>query len=420
MNPISNMKLFNPLLRVFRRESQVVKTAVAPADLACGFETSERSVRTEGQGMRIATVYSCMRLLSDSVASLPIEISRRRGGIYVAEESRLAWLLNVQPNEDMSAFDFWGQATQYMTLLGNAYIIPVRSRIDGEIERFLLPHPSCVAYNSIHGTYFVNDTQSGYCDTLLSKDIIHLRNTSFNGLEGVGLIAWARQALGTTATGDEETRQRFANGGNVRGFLSNESSPTLGFGEYADEQLEAQARQADSFFRFGGRIFPKPGTTKFDQISSTSTDMQFLETRKFSVVEICRFFRVPPSFVFADTSNNYKSAENAILDLRQNAINPLLRRIECELTRKLLPEDYSRRRRIQFDRSALSACDLDAQMKYAGSRIQCGIDSVNEARLACNKPPVADGDTVLVSANLKTIRQLMEENTSNSNDEKDN
>ena len=206
----------------------------------------------------------------------------------------------------------------------------------------------------------------------------------------------------------------------MRGFLSNESSPTLGFGEYADEQLEAQARQADSFFRFGGRIFPKPGTTKFDQISSTSTDMQFLETRKFSVVEICRFFRVPPSFVFADTSNNYKSAENAILDLRQNAINPLLRRIECELTRKLLPEDYSRRRRIQFDRSALSACDLDAQMKYAGSRIQCGIDSVNEARLACNKPPVADGDTVLVSANLKTIRQLMEENTSNSNDEKDN
>ena len=365
--------------------------------------------------MRIATVYSCMKLLSDTVASLPIEISRRHGGVYVAEESRLAWLLNVQPNEDMSAVDFWGQAIQYMTLLGNAYIVPVRSRSGGEIDRLLLPHPSCVAYDSMHGTYFVNDTQSGFSDTLFNPDIIHLRNTSFNGLEGVGLIAWARQALGITATGDEETLQRFANGGNVRGFLSNESSPTLGFGAYADEQLEAQARQADSFFRFGGRIFPKPGTTKFDQISSTSTDMQFLETRKFSVVEICRFFRVPPSFVFADTSNNYKSAENAILDLRQNAINPLLRRIECELTRKLLGEDYARRRRIQFDRSALSACDLDAQMKYATSRIQCGIDTVNEARLTHNKPKVADGDTVFVSANLKTIRELKNPTTQQPN-----
>lgn len=405
------MKLFNPLLRVFRRESQVVKTAVAPSDLACCFETSERNVRTEGQGMRIATVYSCMKLLSDSVASLPIEISRRRSGVYVPEDSRLSWLLNVQPNEDMSAYDFWSQATQYVTLLGNAYIVPIRSRIDGEIERFLLPHPTCVAYDSLHGTYFVHDTQSGFTDTLLTKDIIHFRNTSFDGLTGVGLIAWARQVLGITATGDEETRQRFANGGNVRGFLSNESSPTLGFGEYADDQLEAQARQADSFFRFGGRIFPKPGTTKFDQISSTSTDMQFLETRKFSVVEICRFFRVPPSFVFADTSNNYKSAENAILDLRQNAINPILRRYESELTRKLLGEDYTRRKRIQFDRSALSACDLDAQMKYAASRIQCGIDTPNEARLAQNKPAVPDGDTVFVSANLKTIRELKNSTT---------
>ena len=403
------MKLFNPLLRVFRRESQAVKTAVAPSDLACCFETSERNVRTEDQGMRIATVYSCMKLLSDSVASLPIEISRRRGGVYVPEDSRLSWLLNVQPNEDMSAYDFWSQATQYMTLLGNAYIVPVRSRIDGEIERFLLPHPTCVAYDSLHGTYFVHDTQSGFTDTLLAKDIIHFRNTSFDGLTGVGLIAWARQVLGITATGDEETRQRFANGGNVRGIVSNEPSPMAGFGEYADRQLEKLAEQTDVFFRSGRRVIAMPKMAKLDILSSTSADMQFLETRKFSVLEICRFFRVPPSFIFADTSGNYKSAENAVLDLRQNAINPLLCRIEKELTRKLLGEADFRRRRIRFDRSALSACDSDAQTKYATSRIQCGIDTVNEARLAANKPAVPDGDTVLVSANLKTIRQLMEE-----------
>ena len=420
MNPINVMKLFNPFLRVFRRESQVVKTAVAPADLAAGLETSERDVRSSGQGMRIATVYSCMKLLSDSVASLPLEVSRRRGGIYVPEDTRLAWLLGVQPNEDMSAFDFWSQAVQYTALLGNAYIVPVRSHSGGEIERFLLPHPACVAYDSIHGTYYVNDTQSGYCDTLLNPDIIHIRNTSFDGLEGIGLIAWARQTLSITATGDEETRQRFATGGNVRGMVTNEPSPMDGFGEYADKQLDMLASQTDLFFRSGRRIIAMPGGSKLDIFSATSADMQFLETRKFSVLEICRFFRVPPSFIFADTSGNYKSAENAVLDLRQNAINPLLRRIENELTRKLLGESDFRRRRIQFDRSALSACDTDAQMKYASSRIQCGINTINEARLSHNKPAVADGDMVLVSANLKTIRQLKEETSSNNNhDEKD-
>ncbi len=320
----------------------------------------------------------------------------------------------------MSAFDFWSQAVQYTTLLGNGYIVPVRHHVTGEIERFLLPHPTCVAYDSIHGTYYVNDTQSGFCDTLLSPDIIHIRNTSFDGLHGVGLIAWAHQTLSITATGDEETRQRFANGGNVRGIVSNDPDPMSGFGEYADTQLSKLASQTDGLFRTGRRVISMPGRAKFDALSSTSADMQFLETRKFSVLEICRFFRVPPSFIFADTSSNYKSAENAVLDLRQNAINPLLCRIEGELTRKLIGEKDFRKRRIRFDRSALSACDSDAQMKYLGSRIQNGIDTINEARLAQNKPPVPDGDTVLVSANLKTIGQLIENPNKTDNNEKDN
>lgn len=109
-----------------------------------------------------------------------------------------------------------------------------------------------------------------------------------------------------------------------------------------------------------------------------------------------------------------------MLDLRQNAINPLLCRIENELTRKLLGESEFRKRRIQFDRSALSACDSDAQMKYVSSRIQNGIDTVNEARLAQNKPPVPDGDTVLVSANLKTIGQLIENPNKTDNNAKEN
>lgn len=363
--------------------------------------------------MRIATVYSCMKLLSDSVASLPLSVEAFRRGVFTEDSSHLAYLLSVQPNEDMSAFDFWSQAVQYQALHGNAYVIPVRSPLNGEIERFLLPHPDCVTYESMSGVYFVADTQSGFTGTLTSDRIIHIRNTSHDGLNGVGLITWARQILSTTATGDEETLKRFANGGNVRGIVSNETDPIVGFGHYADDEIDKVAVASDALLHTGRNIISMPGRVKFDQFSSTSADMQFLETRKFSVREICRFFRVPPSFVFDDTSNNYKSAENALLDFRQNALNPLLCRIEGELTRKLIGESGWKKRRIRFDRSALSACDTDAQMKYAGARIQNGIDTINEARLANNKPPVEGGDTVIVSANLKTIKQLIEEQDNN-------
>ena len=133
--------------------------------------------------------------------------------------------------------------------------------------------------------------------------------------------------------------------------------------------------------------------------------MQFLETRKFSVRDICRFFGVHPSFVFDDTSNNYKSAEMANVAFLSNTLNPLLRKIEVELHRKLVAPSLCCKRRFQFDRRGLYACDLDSRIKYQAQTIAAGIYTVNDWRKEENKPAVEGGDTVLVSANLKGINE---------------
>ena len=133
--------------------------------------------------------------------------------------------------------------------------------------------------------------------------------------------------------------------------------------------------------------------------------MQFLESRKFTVRDICRFFGVHPSFVFDDTSNNYKSAEMANVAFLANTLNPLLRKIEMELHRKLVPASLCCKRRFEFDRRGLYACDLDSKVKYQTATIAAGIYSVNDWRLAENQPPVEGGDVVLVSANLKSIEE---------------
>ena len=133
--------------------------------------------------------------------------------------------------------------------------------------------------------------------------------------------------------------------------------------------------------------------------------MQFLETRKFSVREICRFFGVHPSFVFDDTSNNYKSAEMANVAFLTNTLNPLLRKIEVELHRKLVAPSLCCKRKFQFDRRGLYACDLDSRVKYQAQTIAAGLYTVNEWRQEENKPAVEGGDTVMVSANLKSIEE---------------
>lgn len=222
-------------------------------------------------------------------------------------------------------------------------------------------------------------------------------------------MTYARLTLNIGASGDQETLNRFQNGGNVRGIISNEKGVT-GFGEYQDEQLEKTAESVDEKFSKGEKIVSLPGQVDFKQISLSSTDMQFLESRKFTVREICRFFGVHPSFVFDDTSNNYKSAEMANVAFLSNTLNPILRKIENELHRKLISPTLCCKRKFQFDRRGLYACDLDSRVKYQMQTIQTGFYTVNEWRREENKSPVEGGDTVLVSANLRNINERPDTN----------
>mgnify|MGYP002627358930 CR=1 FL=1 len=145
---------------------------------------------------------------------------------------------------------------------------------------------------------------------------------------------------------------------------STENRSADGFVRNASDELEKSAEEVDDKFRTGKRIVSLPGQVDFKQITLSSTDMQFLESRKFTVREICRFFGVHPTFVFDDTSNNYKSAEMANVAFLSHTLDPILRNIENELQRKLLPESSYTKRKISFDRKGLYASDLDSRVKY--------------------------------------------------------
>lgn len=354
--------------------------------------------------LNVATAYRCVNLLADSVASLPVQYMRKKGNIFVEDRSdRMHYLLNVQPCEYLSAIDFWQMVVRYVLLRGNAYIVPVYD-YTMEVGWLALVDPACVAHDTVNDTYTINDVHAGISGVYDESEILHIKNYSYNGKTGLSTLGFARIALNITSTGDQETLNRFANGGNVRGIVSNDTS-VRGFGEYQDKELQKTATDLDSRFRNGERIVSLPGQAKFNPISLSSTDMQFLETRKFSVREICRFFGVHPSFVFDDTSNNYKSAEMANVAFLTNTLNPFLRKIEVELHRKLVPPNLCCKRKYQFDRRGLYACDLDSRIKYQAQTIAAGLYTVNEWRQEENKPPVEGGDTVMVSANLKSIEE---------------
>ena len=353
--------------------------------------------------LSVATVYRCVQFLSESVANLDLQYMRLKDGIFVEDvNSRLHYLLTVQPDYAKSAFDFWKELAENLLFDGNAYIVPVYNDATMDIERLALCQRGTVSHDVYNDTYLVNDMVNGVFGLYHEPDILHIKSHTKDGKQGMSVLAFARQTLNIASTGDKETLNRFANGGNVRGLVSNDKT-TTGFGEYQDKELSKAAVAIDTRFRQGERIVSLPGQVDFKQISLSSTDMQFLESRKFTVRDICRFFGVHPSFVFDDTSNNYKSAEMANVAFLSNTLNPLLRNIENEFHRKLVAPSLCCKRKFQFDRRGLYASDLDSRVKYQLQTIQAGIYTVNEWRREENKPPVEGGDRVLVSANLKSI-----------------
>lgn len=394
------MGLRNNILNFFRREAKEVEPP-AQTPRTGGIPL----LPVNGTALNVATVYRCVNLMADSVANLPMQYMRLKGDIFAEDRgSRLHYLLNVQPCSYMSAVDFWRQVVQYVLLNGNAYIVPIYD-VTMEVGRLALVDPTSVSHDTVNDTYNVCDVSAGVVGTYSEEDIIHIKNYTRDGKHGLSTLAFARTTMDIALTGDQETLSRFANGGNVRGIVSNDTS-VRGFGEYQDEQLQKTATDLDDRFRGGERIVSLPGQAQFNPISLSSTDMQFLESRKFTVRDICRFFGVHPSFVFDDTSNNYKSAEMANVAFLSNTLNPILRKIEVELHRKLVAPSLCCKRKFQFDRRGLYACDLDSRTKYQAQTIAAGIYTVNEWRREENKPAVEGGDTVLVSANLRGIQEV--------------
>ncbi len=355
--------------------------------------------------LNIATVYRCVRLLSESVANLPLQFMRLKDGIFVPDvNSRLHYLLTVQPDSHISAFDFWCQVVTNVLCYGNAYIVPVYNRVTLEPDRLVLAKHGTVSHDVYNNRYTITDEETPLFGTFDESEVIHIKGFTIDGKQGISVLSYARLTLNIANVGDTETFNRFATGGTVRGIITNDKS-AIGFGEYQDEELEKTAAKAETRFKNGEDIISLPGQVDFKQMALSSADMQFLESRKFTVRDLCRFFGVHPSFVFDDTSNNYKSAEMANVAFLSNTLNPILRKIEVELLRKLVAPSLTGKRLFQFDRRGLYACDLESRIKYQTQTIAAGIYTVNEWRQEENKPPVPGGDVVLVSANLRNITE---------------
>jgi HK97 family phage portal protein len=362
------------------------------------------SVASAISAMKIAAVYRCIDILSGSIASLPLLFKEKKGGVFqVNEKHEIGYLLSVRANKRQTAFDMIKNAVVQMVNDGNAYILPLYS-MDGT-DALILLSPNTTTYDVILDKYHVNDMTNGIFGVFDSDEIIHLRNMSLDGgYTGVSTIRYASRVMNVAANADERTLDSFKPGNTMKGFISGDSEAGIrGFGELQDNQLKAITDRVEAEINGGKNIFNIPGQAKFNQISISPTDLQLLETRKFSVLDICRFYGVHPDKVFAGQSQNYKASEMSNQSFLSDTLQPYLRKIENEFTAKLIPKSLAYKMKIEFDVESLLLTSLEQQSNYIEKTIQYGVYTPNHWRAQKGQPPIEGGDDMMMSMNVAPI-----------------
>ena len=399
--------LMNWIDRILKREA-VVSEEKPKTAVGADYKQNVVWASTPTRAMKIAAVFRAVNLISSGLASLRLEYKRkdRARGFFKVDESgmgkRLNYLLSIQPNSRLNASVMMKNLVSQILLSGNAYIYPERDLM-GEVGALYLLNPGSVAYEVMTDTYTVSDNVNGVYGVFPSMDILHFKNVSNDGgYTGLSTIQYAALTLGIAATSDNETLKRFATGGRFKAILKN-ATGVKGWGEYQDGELKKSGMDLQDAINRGDDILAVKGDVEVSPLSMSSADMQFLESRKFTIREIARFFNVPPSKLMDDTNSNYKSVEVSNIAFYSEALQPIVTEIEREFAAKLLNEFNYLDYKFSFDLKALYALDLESKARWDKNRLENGLVSVNDLRREQDIAPIEKGDDVYLSVNFAPI-----------------
>ncbi|MDK2986529.1 MAG: hypothetical protein PWQ96_2173 [Clostridia bacterium] len=354
---------------------------------------------SEYNAMTSTAVYACVRVLSETIASLPLPLYRRlERGKEKATYHPLYFLLHDMPNPDMTSFTFRETLMSHLLLWGNAYAQVIRDG-KGNISELwpLLPDRMSVERDLISGQLVYKYSKDGQQILLKQEEVLHIPGLGFDGIKGYSPIHMAREAVGLALATEEFGSRFFANGARPGGILEHP-------GVVKDpEKLRKSWEEVYKGVKNFHKIAVLEEGMKYHEIGIPPEDAQFLETRKFQLNEICRIFRVPPHLVGDLERATFSNIEHQSIEFVVHAVRPWLVRWEQAITKCLLREGERKMYFPKFTVDGLLRRDFKARMEgYAIGR-QNGWLSANDIRELEDMNPIPEeqgGDIYLVNGNM--------------------
>jgi HK97 family phage portal protein len=366
----------------------------------CGVPVSSGVSVTMDVALAHVSVGACVSLLSDTVGMLPLPVYRRLGDGKARETHPVASLLNVAANTYQSGLAFRTLLTAHALVHGNGYANVERDAAGNPVALWPMTptrvKPCLVQVNGVAIPVYDVTLPDGKQARLLGEDVLHVPAFSLDGLAGRSPVSAYREAIGSAVAIDRYAGKFFANNARPNGAIK---VP----GKLGDEAYKHMKESWDA--NYGGltnahRIALLEEGSEFTALATNNEDSQFIQTREFSVVEICRIFRVPPHMLYSLGRATWSNIEQLQIEFVTFSLMPWLRRWETEVTRKLLgtPDLFA-----EHNVDGLLRGDITTRYAaYAVAR-QWGWMSVNDCRAKENMNAIEGGDAYMQPMNMQAV-----------------
>lgn len=380
-----------------------------------GRESHAGKIVTLDTALQLSTVFACVKVNAQAVSSLPLAMyeKQRDDSRVRVDDDAVAEVIAESPNEDQTPLEFWEEQVAWLLTTGNSY---AERTYSGRRLTSLQPIMStqCKPVRQPDGTLVYRVGDRGKFETLPRDKIFHIKGFG-QGLKnrdlGLSPLAYGAHSLGGAMAAEEAAGKMFGNSLQASGVLSSEQRLNK------DQRKELQAVM-ESYVgsNNSGKLMILEAGLDYKQLQLSPEDAQMLETRRFSVEDLCRWYGTPPIIIghAMDGQTMWGTGVEAILLAWLTlGIDPVCDRIEARIRKQLIRPTGSRRRYAEFNREALMQMDSAAKARFLSTMVQNGLMDRNEGRAKLNLANRDGAGRLTAQTNLAPLDQLGAASASN-------
>jgi HK97 family phage portal protein len=390
-----------------------------------GYPTSGLTLFGLGAGKQInektaltfSAVYSCVRVLSESIGQLPVHVFKREsdGDRVHSMDHPISQIVNRQPSPIYTPFSFYSTMASNCLLWGNSYAVIERN---GAMRptRLDIIHPSLVTpmfddNNNVFYEVRSDGLEKSPAKRYDAKEIIHFRGFSYDGINGISPIALHKDSIGLGMAAVEYGASFFGNGASLSGVLEHPSK----LSKEASERLINSWNSKYQGSAQAGKTAVLEEGLKYKAISMPPDQAQFIATRKFSVEDVARIFRVPQHMIQNLDNATYSNIEQQSIDYVVHSLTPWLVQMEQEMNQKLFRENERVDHYVKFNTNGLLRGDQKSRGDYYQTLWNIGAISIDEIRgfEDMNKLPNGQGEKHFIPLNYTELGNTEQTNENN-------